>query len=60
MGSSKDKVNKNKERNCVTLGEINIYKKIDSDTRKQEWDFLKGCWRDKPPFRGGWDLRYSS
>lgn len=48
-----------KERNCVTIGKINIYKKIDSDTRKQEWDFLKGCWRDKPTFKGGWDLRFS-
>lgn len=50
-----------KEHNCATLGKIDIYKKIDSDTRKQEWDFLKGCWRDKKiKSKIGWDFRYTN
>lgn len=52
--------NVTKERKDVTLGSINIYRKINSDTRKREWDFSKGCWRDRPRFKGGWDLRFSN
>ena len=60
MGATNKSDNIIEERRCITLGRIDVCRKIDTDTRKQEWDFLKGCWRDKPTCRGGWDLRFSS
>lgn len=60
MGATNKSDNVREERRCVTLGRIDVCRKIDTDTRKQEWDFLKGCWRDKPPCRGEWDLRFSN
>ena len=60
MGTNNKRDNVIKERRCVTPGKVNIYRKIDGDTREKEWDFLKGCWKDKPTVKGRWDLRYSS